>query len=106
MGPLTCKAVGEAGEVAAGIVKNTERIPSISGKVKYRIQDVLNKGAKIIGDVKNFLYQPLRSQVKDFIDHAVTNGQVFELTVRKATRLSPRFNPYIKSGSIVVKRIL
>ena len=47
------REAGRAGEVAAGIIKNTEHIASATGTAAYRIPDVLNHAGKIIGEVKN-----------------------------------------------------
>jgi Restriction endonuclease fold toxin 7 len=48
------RAAGEAGEALANIVKNTERIPSLTGAAAYRVPDILDSSAKVIGEVKNY----------------------------------------------------
>jgi hypothetical protein len=44
--------LGRPGEAAAGIVKNSDRIASASGTAAYRVPDVLNHSARVIGEVK------------------------------------------------------
>jgi hypothetical protein len=44
------RAAGEAGELAAGIVKNTELITSSTGSAAYRVPDILDHANKVIGD--------------------------------------------------------
>jgi len=61
-GVLLARQLGAAGELASGIVKNTARIPSSTGAA-YRIPDVLDDMAKIIGDVKNVSYLRLTKQL-------------------------------------------
>jgi hypothetical protein len=45
------RAAGSSGEQEAGIIKNTDRIPSLSGTAAYRIPDELN--SSVLGEVKN-----------------------------------------------------
>src|SRR5262249_35574569 len=71
--------LGRAGEKAAGIVKNTEQIISATGRARFRVPDLLDHEAKIIGEVKNVGYQHLSSQIKDDIAYARANGYTFEL---------------------------
>jgi hypothetical protein len=45
------RAAGRTGEEMAGIIKNTDRIPSASGRAAYRIPDELNPS--VLGEAKN-----------------------------------------------------
>ena len=97
------RAAGEAGETAAGITKNTERIASASGKAAYRIPDQLDHGARVIGEVKNVARQGLTSQIQDFISYATDRGYKFVLYVRSSTTFTPALQDAIRAGSITVR---
>lgn len=62
------KAAGNAGEAAAGIIKNTTRIPSASGTAAYRIPDQLT--ATVLGEVKNVKHLSYTAQLQDFVAYA------------------------------------
>ena len=97
------RQLGRAGEAAAGIVKNTERIASATGTAAYRVPDVLNHSAKIIGEVKNVGSLSYTSQLRDFAAYAAQNGYTFELTVRSTTQLSGALQQAVANGSIVLR---
>ncbi|MCP4305632.1 MAG: hypothetical protein GY788_12275 [bacterium] len=86
------RAAGSAGEQAAGIVKNTDRIPSLSGTASYRIPDELN--ATVLGEVKNVGYQAYTQQLRDFAAYAQQEGLTFNLYVRGGV------NPTVLSGPL------
>lgn len=92
------REVGRAGEQAAGIVKNTERIASASGTKAYRIPDSLNDTA--IGEIKNVARLSYTHQLRDFASHAQANGLRFDLTVRAGTRLSGPLQKAVDDGTI------
>ncbi len=74
---------GQTGEPLAGIVKNTSRIPSASGRAAYRIPDELN--SSVLGEVKNVRSLGYSSQIRDFHSYAVANDLEFVLYVRSST---------------------
>jgi hypothetical protein len=82
-------ATGRAGEIAAGIVKNTERIESATGTAAYRIPDALNHIAQVLTEVKNVAKLGLTSQLEDFIAYAAANGYKLELIIRSDTKITP-----------------
>ena len=77
------RATGATGEAMAGIVKNTTRIPSNSGKAAYRIPDELN--SSVLGEVKNVKSLGWSSQISDFYNYATARGLEFRLYVRPDT---------------------
>ena len=95
------RAAGEAGELAAGIIKNTEHIPSTTGAT-YRIPDILDHANKIIGEVKNYsttrVY--LTNQLKDDLAYAAANGYTMELRVRQGAQLSQSVQQLVDQGTI------
>ncbi len=95
--------LGRAGEAAAGIVKNTERIASASGTAAYRVPDVLNHSARVIGEVKNVGSLSYTSQLRDFVSYASSNGYRFELWVRPTTQLSGPLQQAVSSGDVVLR---
>jgi RHS repeat-associated protein len=80
--------LGQSGENATCPVKNTERIPSLTGTAKYRTPDTLDHVNGIIGDTKNVQYQAMTDQLRDDQYYAIVNGYEFQLTVRPDTILS------------------
>ncbi|ANM29227.1 hypothetical protein ABI59_05930 [Acidobacteria bacterium Mor1] len=93
-------AKGVAGEAAAGIVKNTERIESLSKTAKYRTPDVLDHTLKLIGDVKNVEYLAKTRQLQDFIDWGIKHGYDFQLIVPEGTTLSRPLQELVDAGKI------
>lgn len=98
------RAAGREGEDAAGIVKNTRRIPSATGKKPYRIPDELN--SEVIGEVKNVKHLEFRSQLRDDLAYAETNGLQFNLYVRQSTTFSGPLQEMIDAGRINIVRNL
>jgi Flp pilus assembly pilin Flp len=99
-GPDPCR-VGQAGERAAGITKNTNKI-QINGRT--RIPDELN--ATTLGEVKNVKYQHLSTQLKDDLAYAQQNRLQFNLYVRRDTRLSGPLQELVDSGQLNLIRNL
>lgn len=101
------RAVGVAGERAAGIAKNSRRIPSISRPGRYRIPDQLDDAGKVIGEVKNVKYQGLTSQLRDFLAYAEQRpGWTFVLHVRVDTKISGPLQDLVNAGRIILRRTL
>jgi len=92
------RAAGQAGEDAAGIIKNTERIPSATGSAAYRIPDELGNG--VLGEVKNVKSLSYSSQLQDFVAYAETNDLRFNLYVRESTTFSGPLQNLIDTGVI------
>lgn len=92
------RAAGQAGEDVAGIVKNTRRIESATGRAAYRIPDELN--GSVLGEVKNVSRLSYTSQLQDFVAYSRTNGLGFNLYVRESTTFTPRLKQFIDSGVI------
>jgi RHS repeat-associated protein len=89
--------IGQQGEAASGITKNTQTI-IINGRA--RIPDEFDPAAGIIGEVKNVKYQYLSTQLKDDLSYAQTNGWQFNLYVNSSTRLSGPLQDLVDSGDI------
>ena len=92
------RALGQEGEAAAGIVKNTQRIPSATGAAAYRIPDELGNG--LLGEVKNVKSLSYTKQLQDFSNYAQTSGLRFNLYVRRSTTFSEPLQQLIDSGAI------
>ena len=102
---LQNSANGRIAEMASGIIKNTERIPSLNGTANYRIPDELNKISLTIGEVKNVKYLSLTRQLKDFISYAKETGSTLTLRVNESTRLSKSLKKALKTIKSNIKRI-
>lgn len=90
------RATGAAGEAAAGILKNTTRIPSASGKAAYRIPDELN--SSVLGEVKNVKSFGWSGQISDFYSYASARGLEFRLYVRPDTVFRGQLAELYRSG--------
>jgi RHS repeat-associated protein len=105
-GAAYARRLGVAGEEAAGIVKNTRQIPSASGTANYRVPDVLNPDARLIGEVKNVGTLAYTNQLRDFVAWGQQNHFRFELITRQGTRFSGPLQDAIDSGDIILRRLL
>ena len=101
--PTTPHQLGQAGEIAANIVKNTNRIPSLTGTAAYRIPDVLNQALGMIGEVKNVASLSYTSQLRDFAMYASQKGYSFVLWVRATTQLSGPLQREVAAGRITLR---
>lgn len=99
------QTLGKIGEIASGLEKNTERIPSASNTANYRIPDGLNHVSKTISEVKNVGYQSLTNQLRDSLSYAQSKGYRFDLYTRLDTRLSGPLQQVINSGQIILKNL-
>jgi hypothetical protein len=104
-GTALARSLGQAGETAAGIIKNTQRIPSASGTASYRVPDQLFP-EQLISEVKNVNYQGLTNQINDFLSYTQTQGIRFELIVRQNTEISKPLQELIDAGKILLNRNL
>lgn len=103
-GMESVRVAGQAGESAAGILKNTNRIPSVSGTRPYRIPDELNSST--LGEVKNVTRLSYTRQLHDFQAYAQSTGRSFNLYVRGTTKLSGPLQDAIDVGEINLIRNL
>ncbi len=101
-GMAAIRQLGTESELASGIVKNTERIASASNPGSYRIPDMLDHGAQIIGEVKNVGRLSYTSQLRDFASYAQANGYDFHLWVRSTTQLSGPLSAEVANGNIIL----
>jgi RHS repeat-associated protein len=102
-GPSLARQLGTAGETAAGIVKNTKRITSLTGTARYRIPDILDHSARLIGEVKNVGSLSYTNQLRDLAAYAQQQGYTFELWVRSTTQLSGPLQRAVEQGQIVLR---
>ncbi len=92
------RALGEEGELAARIVKNTEHIPSLSGTAAYRIPDELTPTT--LTEVKNVQSLDFDSQLQDSLHFAIMTERDMILVVRPTTTLSPDLKAAVNAGWI------
>ncbi|MCR4793597.1 MAG: hypothetical protein K5898_00155 [Ruminococcus sp.] len=97
------RSVGKAGEIAAGISKNSRHIESITQTATYRIPDGLDDVNMILSEVKNVKYQGLTNQLKDFLYYSQREGYKFELYVRPNTQISKPLQDLIDASEIILK---
>jgi len=100
------RAAGEAGEAMAGIVKNTDRIPSLTGTAAYRVPDILDKANKVIGEAKNYSGTvSLTEQIRDDVAFAKANpGWTVVLKVSQSTELTQPLRLLVNDGTIKLVR--
>lgn len=100
------RRMGAQGERDAGIVKNTRRIESATGKARYRIPDELNDTT--LGEVKNVKKQGMTSQLQDFLSYAKTRNPPleFKLYVRPGTEIVGRLASLVQDGQVTLVRSL
>ena len=103
-GTALARQLGAEGEVGAGIIRNTEHIYSTTGKVPYRVPDILNHGLRLIGDVKNVQYLSYTSQVRDVVAYGLREGYKIEFVVRTSTVLSRPLQVLEQQGVITIIR--
>ncbi|MCC7387821.1 MAG: hypothetical protein IT431_03545 [Phycisphaerales bacterium] len=100
-GTALARSLGAAGEAAAGIVKNTQRIRSATGTAAYRVPDGLT--AATLTEVKNVGSLSLTNQIRDFAAFAQETGRTFELVVRQTTELSRPLQQFIRDNGIQLR---
>ncbi|MFK8273035.1 RHS repeat-associated core domain-containing protein [Capnocytophaga canimorsus] len=98
--------LGQIGEINAGITKNTKKIPSDSGKKKFRIPDQMSLDERHITEVKNVNYQYFSSQLQDDLKHVNREGIQGKVTliVDERTILSKKLKEEINKGNIELER--
>ena len=94
---------GKVGELSANVLKNTFRIPSLSGKAAYRIPDELTKTA--LREVKNVAYQHFSTQLQDMLHYSIESGRQMTLVVRRSTVLSDDLWAVIRAGWINLEHL-
>jgi hypothetical protein len=95
------RQLGKEGEAAAAIVKNTQRIESISGTAAYRIPDGLTQTT--LTEVKNVANLNFTNQLQDFLHFSIMTGREFVLVVRPTTQLSGPLQQAISAGWITLR---
>ena len=96
----TVRAVGKAGEVASGIIKNKESI-IVNGRT--RIPDGLDYGLKLLQEVKNVAALSYTSQMRDFVTYSQQRGLSMELFVRQNTNFTYPMLKAIVQNNINIK---
>ena len=90
---------GKNGELLSGLVKNTTRIPSLTGTAAYRIPDGLDMSIKVLSEVKNYTGKlSYTSQLKDFVMWSQANG--FEMHLYTNAILTGPLQKIVDSGII------
>ncbi len=92
--------LGREGEALSGIVKNKERIPSLTGTANFRIPDGLNFAAKTIEESKNVAKLGLTNQIRDDIRFAQKHQFTFTLHVRTTTILTKPLQREVAAGNV------
>ncbi len=107
-GTALARQLGQEGERAADIVKNTERINSLTGTADYRVPDILDHAAGLVGEVKNVATQGFTRQIQDYLYYALQNNYDFVLVVRQGggTAFTAPLQALIDSGFINILRML
>ncbi len=98
------RQLGQEGENAAGIVKNTSRIEALSGKATYRIPH--GRTATRLTEVKNVGALVFTAQLRDSLHYAIMTNREFVLIVKEFTQLSPTLERAVAAGWITLRRIL
>ena len=102
-GMTAVRQLGNEGEAAANISKNTERIASATGTAAYRIPDVLDHGGQVLGEVKNVGRLSNTGQLRDFAAYSQANGYQFQLWVRPTTQLTGPLSVEVANGNILLR---
>lgn len=90
---------GKNGELLSGLVKNTTRLPSLTGTAAYRIPDGLDMSIKVLSEVKNYAGKlSYTSQLKDFVMWPQANG--FEMHLYTNAILTGPLQKIVDSGII------
>lgn len=92
-------AKGKAGEAASGIIKNTTRIPSLTGTASYRIPDGLTD--TVLSEVKNYSGTlSYTRQLKDFVMYS--QSKELEMHLYTNARLTSSLQDLVDSGVIQI----
>ena len=97
-------AIGQAGEDAAKIVKNTARFTSYTGRRRFRIPDAVTD--KFIIEVKNVARQHFSTQLQDSLYIALATRRKLVLITRADTILTPQLVDLAKAGFVIIRPIL
>lgn len=91
---------GKAGEILAETTARKTKLV-INGRTRY--PDGLTD--EMLRETKNVKYQTCTRQLRDYLQYAEENDLVFELWVRKSTKISGPLQELIDNGSIILKYI-
>ncbi|MFN8138200.1 MAG: putative toxin [Fimbriimonadales bacterium] len=93
---------GLATQLAEGAT-NTTRIDSYSGTAKYRVPDILDESAGVIGDVKDVNYLCTSPQLLDYIEYAKQRDFLLQIHLpMDATLSGPLIDLLIEVNHVIV----
>ena len=95
------RQLGREGEEAAGIVRNSTRINSLSGSKAFRIPDALSKSC--LKEVKNVAKLDFDAQLRDYLHYAIMTEREFVLVVPRSAKLSQPLQDAIRAGWITLE---
>jgi hypothetical protein len=74
--------------------------------VAYRVPDILDHSAKIIGEVKNYTTTPvsLTAQLRDDLNYAAQEGYQVVLKVKEGAQLRSTVQQLVDQGKITLIR--
>jgi RHS repeat-associated protein len=98
------RMLGDAGEEAVGIVAKKKRIPSLSGKAKWRVPDELTDLR--LREVKNRAYVCKTGQIEDFLLYTQKFDMEYILEIRGTTKVAKTLLDLKKKNLIIIKRTL
>ncbi|HBO33791.1 MAG TPA: hypothetical protein DD636_03490 [Anaerolineaceae bacterium] len=104
----TNRITGQLGEQAAGIVKNTKHISSLTNTATYRIPDALDPLGPTLVEVKNVGTLQLTNQIRDFALWSQLQDvpYTFEIIVRKSVSITSSMAQFIDKHGIVIKHLI
>ena len=86
---------------ATGLLRNTKRLILPSGR--YRIPDVLDRAAKIVGDAKCIKKAFATAQIRDLASWARANGYTCKLWLPSGTPISKPLQRLVDEGLIIIE---
>lgn len=101
------RAVGLAGEAAAGISARKEAIRDLASGVAMRFPDALDRVSQVLTEVKNVSYQSYTTQLRDYVTWAQQNAYSVELWVRGGnapTKLSGPLQALVNAGIVSLRQ--
>jgi RHS repeat-associated protein len=93
--------LGKEGEKAAGIIKNTKHVDSLTNTAKFRVPDEMTKAG--IREVKNVKELSLTNQIKDLLLASRKAKKKLTIVIRKDTKLSKPLQELVDKGQIKIE---